>query len=89
MGIEKSASPLFCVGNGLEAWREVEVEFAGDEVCHRDEVVGIAAASRPTFGGLDETVDGLEDPVADPGLEPVEDACPVVADGTGQFDERS
>lgn len=43
-------------------------------------------ASRPGLSRLNEVVDTLQDAVANAGLEPVENAVPVVFDGVGRLD---
>ena len=75
------------MGKGRETCWQTEVKLSGNEVDDGDEVLGILVSAGSPFGGLDESVDGLEDPVTDLGVEPVEDAVPVVADGPNQEHE--
>ena len=54
------------------------VQFADDQVDHRDEVAVGAIATRSAFGSLDQRVEALEQSVGDAAVVPADHALPVV-----------
>src|SRR5271157_4702454 len=60
---------------------QLQVEFPGEEVDDGFEVSDRAIASCLGLGGLDQTVDALDEAVGNLAVEPAQDAVPVTLDG--------
>ena len=64
------------------------VQFADDEVDHRDEVTVEAVAARSAFGCLDEAVEAFEQPVRDTTVMPADHSEPVILEHARELLER-
>src|SRR6201996_8566248 len=85
--IKIMGSSLFGVGNRRSRW-ELEIKFSGEQVDDCLEIADGSISSRLCFGGLNQTVDALDETVGDPAVEPAQDAVPVALDGVGGLDDR-
>lgn len=63
----------------------MEIEFSRDEKNHRTHGGAAGIAARLAFGGLKQTVEGLEEAIGLPSLSPSHDAIEVVADHSGDL----
>jgi hypothetical protein len=61
----KMASSLFCVGKPGCSGGQSQVELAKKQIDYGDHVLGIAVAARTALGRLYESIDGLQDAIAD------------------------
>src|SRR5208283_2372270 len=66
---------------------QLQVEFPGEEVDDGFEVSDRAIASCLGLGGLDQTVDALDEAVGNLAVEPAQDAVPVTLDGVCRVDD--
>src|SRR5271166_3799377 len=66
---------------------QLQVEFPGDEVDDGLEVSDRAIASCLGLGGLDQTVDSLDEDIGNLAVVPAQDAVPVTHDGVCRVDD--
>src|SRR5271166_5642463 len=66
---------------------QLQVEFPGEEVDDGFEVSDRAIASCLGLGGLDQTVDSLDEAVGNLAVVPAQDAVPVTLDGVCRVDD--
>src|SRR5208283_1010834 len=66
---------------------QLQVEFPGEEVDDGFEVSDRAIASCLGLGGLDQTVDALDEAVGNLAVEQAQDAVPVTLDGVCRVDD--